>query len=138
MACRLHIQVMTSPSLGSVTRVKTQEMVLGVPKGELERVGARVDTGKMLQQNCNKRHAGRKHGQQLQYAHLGVPNLVMYSCPPSLLQSMATFLLSSSTVVCSTRLLRRGFLGTALMSRWCLNSISRVEVVGSKTDRGAL
>jgi hypothetical protein len=44
MACRLEldIQVVASPSLGSVTRVKTQEMVL--ERG--------FETGKMLQQNC--------------------------------------------------------------------------------------
>jgi hypothetical protein len=33
----LDIQVVASPSLGSVTRVKTQEIKLWVAKGELER-----------------------------------------------------------------------------------------------------
>jgi hypothetical protein len=61
-------------------------------------------------------------------------NSFMYSCPPYLLQSMASFLLSSSTVVCSKSLLRRGFISTALMSRCCFNNISRVEMVGSQTD----
>jgi hypothetical protein len=37
MACRLDIQVVASPSLGSVTRVKTKERVLGVAKGKRER-----------------------------------------------------------------------------------------------------
>ena len=56
--------------------------------------------------------------------------MVINSCPPYLLQSMTSFLLSSSTVAPQA-----GLLGTALMSRWCLN---RVEVAGSQTGRLAL
>ena len=37
MDCRLDIQVVASPSLGFVTRVKTQDIELRVAKGELER-----------------------------------------------------------------------------------------------------